>query len=187
MDPALPTYRGLLVYRHLGHRFSLLYPDGWEQEDIEEQAGGGVAFSPDPADPQTFVLVQSRRLGVRVRPDDLGTLREGFLDGLHALSGLAIESEEAQAVGALVDLQARHTYRDGDATRKRWIRVLYQGTVQLTLIAQGSTEDAFQYWLPMFNTVMHTVKFADWWADAIGKSWVRTPVKPQRGRASRSK
>src|SRR5919202_2876178 len=77
MDPALPTFRGLVVYRHLGHRFSLLYPEGWEQVDAGEQAGGGTAFAPGPDDPQTFVLVQSRRLTVRVRPDDLGTLREG--------------------------------------------------------------------------------------------------------------
>jgi hypothetical protein len=185
MESDRPTFRGLLVYRHLGHRFSLLYPEDWRQVDLDKEAGGGAVFYPDPTDPYTFLLVQSRRLRTRIQSVDLDTLREGFLDGLHQLPGLALESEEAHTVEPLVDLQARHTYRDGDATRKRWIRVLYQGTVQITLIAQGSTETAFQYWLPMFNTVMRTVQFADWWADATGKSWVRTLVKPRRGRAQK--
>src|SRR5207244_1298861 len=112
----------------------------------------------------------SRRLRVRVRPDDLNTLHEGFLDGLRQLPGLQIESEEARTVDPLISLEARHTYREGDATRKRWTRVLYQGKVQLSIIAQGASPAAFDYWLPMFNTVMRTVQFADWWAEVTGRS-----------------
>ena len=185
MDPDLPVFHGLIVYRHLRHRFSLLYPEGWPQQHLDERDGGGVAFSPNPDEPATYMLVQSHRLRVRVRPDDLDTLHEGFLDGLRQLPDLQIESEEAHAVDPLIDLQARHTYRDGDATRKRWIRVLYQDRVQISLIAQGASVAAFDYWLPMFNMIMRTVQFADWWAEATGTSWRRSLGDSGRRRGGR--
>jgi hypothetical protein len=182
MDPNQPTFSGLLVYRQLSHRFSLLYPDGWRPVDVAPDLGGGAVFHPDPADPTTFLLVQSRRHHTAISATDLDVLHEGFLEGLRQLSDVQVESEAATATGPLVDLEARHTFREAGETRKRWTRVLYQDTVQINLIAQGSSESAFQYWLPMFTTVMRTVKFADWWADMTGKSWVRTVVKPKRRR-----
>jgi hypothetical protein len=137
---------------------------------------------PDPAEPESFVLLQSRRLRTRIAPGDLDDLREGMRDGLASLPDARIESLEGQAVGPLVTLEAHHTFRDGDVTRRRWTRLLYQGTTQLSLTAQGATEARFAYWRPMFNTVMRTVQFADWWADMIGSSWKTRAYKVPRSR-----
>jgi hypothetical protein len=174
MATDLPSFRGLAVYRHLGHRFSLLYPQEWGRVDVPAEAGGGVTCFPDSADPATFLRVQSRRLRVQVRPDDLPDLRAGFLEGLRALPGLVLEREEARATGDLLDLEARHRFAEGEAVRERWVRVLYQGRVQISLSAQGSSPATFAYWLPMFNTAMRTVRFGDWWAELTGTSWQRT-------------
>jgi hypothetical protein len=175
-DQAGPAYRGLAVYRHLGHKYSLLYPEGWTRTDAPRRAGGGVVFTPDPADVQTSLLVQSRRLPSRVGAEDLDVLREGVLAGLLHLPDAEIEHEHADTVGRLLDVEARHTYRDPESgvTRKRWVRLLCQDRVQVSLVAQGSTEAAFAYWLPMFNTAMRTVQFADWWAESTGTSWRAT-------------
>jgi hypothetical protein len=178
MATDLPSFRGLVVYRHLGHRFSLLYPRDWQRVDVSEDAGGGVTFFPDPADPATFLRVQSQRFRLRVRPDDLPELRAGFLEGLRALPGLELEREEARATGDLLDLEARHRFGEDGAVRERWVRVLYQGRVQIGLSAQGASPAAFAYWLPMFNTAMRTVRFGDWWAEATGASWKRTLPGP---------
>ena len=54
------------------------------------------------------------------------------------MPGCKIEQQEDTAIGALLTLEARLTYRDGDATRKRWVRLLYQGRTQVRLVAEGS-------------------------------------------------
>ena len=56
-------------------------------------------------------------------------------------------------------------------TRKRWVRLLYQGRTQLRLVAEGSSVERFAYWEPMFFTAFRTVKFGDWAADAVGVEW----------------
>jgi hypothetical protein len=179
--PLRPAYRGLAAYRHLRHRFSLLYPEDWGRADAPAAAGGGVVFTPDPQDRHTSLLVQSRRLPGRVRPADLEALREGFQEGLQQLPDVVIARQHADAVGKLLDLEAEHTYRDpaGGETRRRWVRLLCQDRVQVSLVAQGSSEQAYAYWLPMFNTVMRTVRFADWWAESTGTSWQASLVGDQ--------
>jgi len=48
------------------------------------------------------------------------------------------------------------------------------------VVAQGGTPEAFSYWEPMFTTMMRTVRFGDWWADAIGIEWM-DQVFPEAG------
>lgn len=167
-----PTFRGLLVYRHLEHRFSLLYPLGWSCEPLTEEQGGGVACCPEPGNHATALIIRGAHLEVSVEPDDLPVIQEGFLEGVRSLPDAQIEQEEASATGRLLSLEARHTYRDGEAVRKRWLRLLYQGKTQVTLIAQGASPEAFAFWLPMFTTAMRTVKFGDWWSEVTGREWL---------------
>jgi hypothetical protein len=181
MDSERPAFHGLVAYRHLGLRFSFLYPSDWHRLDLDPAAGGGTVCYPDAADQGTTLLAQGRRLRLRARPEDLSQLRSGFLEGLQALPGLEIESETASVTGALLDLQARHSYRAGPETRKRWVRLLYQDRLQISISAEGSSPAAYDYWLPMFTTVMHTVRFGDWWAEATGTSW-RRALEPPRAR-----
>jgi len=165
----LPAFTGLIVHRDPGLGYSLLVPDDWYLLELE--GGSGVLYAPDRNDPLTGLAVEGRDLGTKVRPADLPTLRSGFLRGLRKLPGSRIEHHEAQAIGQLITLEARHTYRDGDALRKRWVRLLYQGRVQVRLVAQAATVEAFEHWEPMFYEAMRTVRFGDWWADVIGVSW----------------
>jgi hypothetical protein len=62
-------------------------------------------------------------------------------------------------VGALLTLEARFTFVDGDSVRKRWLRLLYQGRAQVRLIAQASTPALFEFWEPMFFEAMRTIHF----------------------------
>jgi hypothetical protein len=83
--------------------------------------------------------------------------------GLRRLPHCRIESSEADAVGPLLTLEARHTFRDGDATRKRWTRLVYQGRTQVRLVAQAASVALFEYWEPMFYEALRTVHFSSGW------------------------
>ena len=171
-----PTFHGLSVYRNLSHRFSLLYPQGWAQTKAPRSAGGGVVFSLDPADKHSLVLVQSRRLPSPAEAGDLDALREGLLEGIGQLPGAEVLEHKADVVHKLLDAEAHHTYRDAVSgeQRRRWVRLLCQGKVQISIVCQGASEERYHYWLPMFNTVMRSVRFSDWWAEATGHSWRKT-------------
>jgi hypothetical protein len=164
-----PAFTGLVVHRDPAFGYSLLLPHGWHRLELEDSAG--VLYAPEQDDPLTGLAVEARDLGTEVQPSDLATLRSGFLSGLRRLPECRIERREAEAVGPLITLEARHTYRDGDVVRKRWVRLLYQGRTQVRLLAQGATVEAFDYWEPMFYQAMRTVRFGDWWAAAVGVQW----------------
>ena len=165
-----PAFTGLVVHRDPDVGFSLLLPDGWQRTDLPET--GGALYTPDPDDPTTGLEVSGQDLGTEVEPRDLGTIRRGFLNGLRQLPGCRIEQQEGTAIGPLLTLEARLTYQDGEATRKRWVRLLYQGRTQIRMVAEGSSVERFAYWEPMFFTAFRTVKFGDWWAEATGIEWV---------------
>jgi hypothetical protein len=155
--PASPAFTGLVVHHDGRLGFSVLIPDGWQQLAVD--GGPGVFYAPDPNDPSTGLAVEARDLGTEVAAADLPALRRGFLRGLRELPGCRVQSREAEAVGRLITLEARHTFRDGDAVRKRWVRLLYQGRTQVRLIAQAASVEQFGYWEPMFYTAMRTVRF----------------------------
>ncbi len=168
-----PAFTGLIVYRNFEHRYSVLYPEGWHQLELATEEGGqGIIFAPPPGDAATSFSVEARDLGTTVGEEDLPTLRAGFLAGLRRMPKSRIESQEEDAIGRLISLEARQTYREGDTPRKRWVRLLYQGSTQARLIAQGATAEEFDYWLPMFNQMMRTFRFGDWWAELTGQEWL---------------
>ena len=170
---ARPAFTALDVYRNFEHRYSVLYPEGWQQLDLETEEGGqGVIFAPPPGDAATSFSVEARDLGMTVGEDDLPALRAGFLAGLRKAPKSRIEQQEEYAVGRLIGLEARQAFREGDVRRKRWVRLLYQGSTQVRLIAQGATAAEFDYWLPMFNQMMRTFRFGDWWAELTGQEWL---------------
>ena len=174
-----PVFTGLGVYRNMEYRYSVLYPEGWHQLDLETEEGGqGVIFAPPPGDAATSFSVEARDLGMTVGEDDLPTLRAGFLAGLRRLPKSRIQDQEEYAIGRLIGLEARQSYREGATPRKRWVRLLYQGSTQVRLIAQGATAEEFDYWLPMFNQMMRTFRFGDWWAELTGQEWMTSLGSP---------
>jgi len=156
MDPKLrPGNVPLKYHRDVRYGFSLLYPESWHAFDLPD----GKLFSPSPVDPVTFLSVEVKDLGTRVKAADLPDLREGFLTGLRAVAGSEIESHQDYDVGFLIGLEARQTYRERRTRRKRWIRLLYKDTLQVRLVAQGATTREFEFWLPCFDPGMTAFVF----------------------------
>ena len=118
-------------------------------------------YAPDQKDLLTGLAIEAQDLGTPVQPADLPALKSGLLGGVRGLSGATIEQHDAEVVGELLTLEARFTFYDGVAARKRWVRLLYQGRTQVRLIAQGASAALFGYWEPMFFEAMRTVHFGD--------------------------
>ncbi|HEY3083033.1 MAG TPA: hypothetical protein VGM69_24345 [Chloroflexota bacterium] len=175
MSKPRPVFTGLLVHREPRYRYSFLVPEGWHYLEMESEHGRGAIYAPDPEEVATSFSVEGRDLGVEVKPEDLKTLRQGFVLGLRELPGSVVEGVEAETVGKLITMEARHTFREGRAKRKRWVRLLYQGSVQVRIVAQGKTVADFGYWEPMFFQSMRTFRFGDWWGEVTGADWDDTP------------
>ena len=163
-----PSFTGLLLHRDRAVGYSFFVPVGWHRMELESEGGSGVIYAPQPDDALTSFSAEGRDLGTTLAAEDLPALRDGFLRGLRRLPRSHIESSEAEAIGHLITMEARHTFRDGNQTRKRWVRLLYQGSLQVRLVAQGESVAQFHYWLPMFYESMRTFQFGDWAAELAG-------------------
>lgn len=167
-----PAFTGLDVHRDLTYRYSLLYPTGWHVAELAVDEGAGAILAPEAGETLNSLSVAARDLGTTVTADDLDALREGFTEGLAKIPAVTVISQNDWAIGDSLGLDAIFTYRDGGATRQRWVRLVYRGTIEVRLIAQGATPAEYAYWLPMFTQAMRTFQFADWWAEATGEQWL---------------
>lgn len=153
-SPQSPSFKGLNWYRE--QYFSLFVPTDWHT--VKHPDGReGIIFLPSQEDIYTLYSVDVVDLGTTVTVDDLPYLSIGFLDGIKKLPERKIEWKDEGVAGKLLKLAAKYTFLEGNETRKRWVRVFYQGTRQITAIAQGKTEESYHYWLPMFNEAMMTI------------------------------
>ena len=152
-----PAFTGLVLHRDKKWRFKFWYPDGWHRFDLAP-GHEGVLYAPEPGDYSTSFSVEAKDIGVKTQESDLDALKEGFLEGLKSLDGLQIEWQDAWVAGALIGLEAKYTFREGEATRKRWVRLLYEGSRQFHVVAQGSSPEEYDYWLPMLNEMMMTLQ-----------------------------
>lgn len=180
-DAPRPSFTGLPVARDLTYRYSFLYPEGWQILELETDGGRGVIVAPSPDDTASSFSVEARDLGMTPTAADLPALREGFAAGLRSLPDAVIEMRDDFAIGALLGIEAILTYREGETTRKRWVRLLYQGSTQARLIAQGASVAEYEYWLPMLTQAMRTFQFADWWAEVTGTQWLPSLDTPPEG------
>jgi hypothetical protein len=114
------------------------------------EGGQGVLFAPDPEALSTILSVEVRDLGTTVTADDLPDLEQGFLDGLRAVEGSRIEEHEAFANEFAIGIDAVQTFDEDGERRKRWIRLLFKGSVQARVIAQGETIAEYDRLRPLF-------------------------------------
>jgi hypothetical protein len=150
-----PSFKGLSWHRE--QYYSFFIPLDWHKSEWADDRNG-VIYSPDPDDPQTVFAVEVTDAGFKIEPDDIDALAEGFFESVEALPDVEIEARKQRVVGALLTLEAKYTFRDQDAIRKRWVRLLYHQTRQVAMTAQGSTPEQYDYWLPMFYEAMMTAK-----------------------------
>ena len=117
-----------------------------------------MIFSPSETLPASAFLVEKTVLPYSVTAEDFPTLREGFQKGLAELPGCAIEHQDETVEGNLLGMEAVLTYLENGQPKKRWTRIIYGGEAQLTLIAEGSSPEEFDHWMPMFYNTMMTMR-----------------------------
>lgn len=155
IETSRPVFKGLAWCHE--QFYSFFVPNDWRRtERIDGKQG--VIYVPESADPHTYFAVQVDDLGTLITPDDVDDLESGLLEGIRQQTSSQIEFHTHSMGGSLVQLEAKYTFLDGADRRKRWMRVLYHESRQVTFIAQGKTEQDYHYWLPMFNEAMMTLK-----------------------------
>ncbi len=151
----LPAISGLRWHRH--QYFSFFVPDNWYRSNTDGSSTR-VIYSPNPEDNATLFAVDLQELGTALVPDDLEVLAEGFFERVARLPDVDILTRKMKASGSIVEMEAKYTFSEAGATRKRWTRVLYQEARQIALNAQGATPEIYDYWLPMFFESMSTAR-----------------------------
>ena len=149
-----PGKVALKYHRDRDYGFSLVYPETWHRFDLAVEGGRGVLYSEDAKDLSTHLSIQARDVGTTVRAADLPVLREGFLTGLRSVQGSRILKVSSYDVGFFVGVEARQLFDEGGQRRKRWVRLLHQGSVQVRLDFQARDARHFAYWLPSLNPAM---------------------------------
>jgi len=152
-----PRYYGMRKYVFERDGYELWLASDWHPHKMADGRKGTI-YIPNEADPDTCFLAEKVLLDYGVRPKDVPLLRGGFKAGLASLPGCEIEFEDETITPTLMVFEARFTFLEGEARRKRWVRNVYWGEGQLILIAQGSSPEMFAYWLPMFTNIMLTAK-----------------------------
>jgi hypothetical protein len=163
--PEQPLANALRAYRNREWGYSLPRPDVWFERDLDVEGGQGVIFMPDPGNLMTAISVEVRDLGTEVTAEDLADLDKGFLKGLRSVPGSKIEQHEVFQSAYHLGVEARQSFDDAGQRRRRWIRVLYKGTLQARLIAQGATVEEFDRLRPLFAPCMTTFLFGDVWPE----------------------
>jgi len=153
-----PWYTGMFMHTNKEGGFSLWLPEGWYQYELKD-GRRGVLFSPYPDDINTSIYAEKTKLKVKVKTDeDLAVIREAFHEAIKALPGVEIEMLDESLSSSINLFEAKYSFLDGDVRRKRWVKNIYWGRTQFVIIAQGRTEEDYQYWLPMLYNTMMTVK-----------------------------
>ena len=123
--------------------------------------GQGVLFSPDPDSTQTALSIEIRDLGTEVTPADLADLEAGFLKGLRSVPRSRIIQHESFVNDLTFGLETVQTYIEAGQRRKRWINLLYRGSRQARVIAQGATVEEFDRLRPVFAPCVSTFMFGE--------------------------
>ncbi|MBX2999699.1 MAG: hypothetical protein KF893_14365 [Caldilineaceae bacterium] len=167
-----PATKGLALYKDNYLGFSFFHPEEWHQFNWLD-GRRGVLYGPVFNDNSTIFAVAVQDLGIRVNTRDLKDLHMGFISGIGRLANSQIEWQNQWQSGDQIGMEARYSFIEGDAKRKRWVRVLYQDTRQFTLTVQVAHAAEFDEWLPMFHQSMMTFRIQ------VAPLYKQRPVKPK--------
>ena len=143
-------------------------PDVWFERDLDVEGGQGVMFTPDPEEVLTAISVEVRDLATEVTAGDLPDLEKAFLKGLRSVAGSKLEQRDVFQSPYHIGLEAQQSFDAAGQRRRRWIRVLYKGTLQARLIAQAASIQEFDRLRPLFAPCMTTFLFGDVWPEPPG-------------------
>lgn len=145
-----PSFEGLMLEQDREWQYYFWYPKGWYRYELGN-GRNGVLCSPEDEHPNTYFSVETQRLPAAALAEDIEALRQGIQEGLSQLPNLCVESTDETVADGRIVLERVFTFADGDAVRKRRIRLLYAGSTLYSLIAQGSSEQDYEHWLSMLN------------------------------------
>jgi len=148
-----PAIKGLTWHRH--PYYSFLTPHDWHRFEWPDGRQGEI-YGPDPHDPHTVAAVSLHDLQTSLAPDDHVVVAEGYFGALEHLPDVRIALRDQKVTGRVLMLEARYTFSDNGAVRKRWTRVIYHHNRQIALTMQGATPEKYDYWLPVFFEIMAT-------------------------------
>jgi hypothetical protein len=164
-DTANPRYTGLRIASGVG--FSLAHPIEWVTAQSASD-GPGIVLAMDPEDPHTLFAVEVIDLAEPITADDADVLHQELTAAVDLLPGATRLRSETLVAGLLRGADIRYDFNDpsdprplGEDTstrRRRWVRILVERTRQLTVTAQGSTPERFDYWESQFFTTMASVR-----------------------------
>ncbi len=159
-----PRFYGVTTYQDPLGRYSFRFPTDWLQFDLEGR--DGIRVAPRSDDPETWFTAWVVPLEEPAVAEDLETLRAGVADGLARLAECKVESESEIVLGNLIRFERVFTFRDGEEVRKRKFWILYVDKWLIMLTWQGSSEEEFEYWLPMANYAFATFNIPEalWFA-----------------------
>ena len=152
-----PQYTGMHKHIEKEGGYAIWVPSDWLEIPMTE-GHHGVIYRPEPQEVNTFFAAEKVTLPLKVSQKDLDLIRKGFAAGLATLPEVKIESQDERITKTFKTLSAQVTFVEDGVRRKRWIRTAYWGEGQLTLIAQGATEEAFSRYEGMFYNTMMTVE-----------------------------
>jgi hypothetical protein len=162
-----PRFTGARIYNDPGYQFSFWYPHTWH---VVQSAAGRVIIAPVADQIATSFSVEVIDLGMASTPEDLPLLREGIEESLKQLDMPEIDRFQVFDEGDRFGFDLHYTFGYGGVRARRRSLLYYQGSAQYSLIAQGATIEAFDYWLPMFAYMMLTCKAGGFdlraWAEA---------------------
>jgi len=145
-----PFFTGITSYRDPGGRFSFRYPWDWHREQLDQDRDG-VMLRPDPDERATYVAAWATALDTEIISADLAVLKEGLDAGQRKLPGLNVISADDEALEEIIRLERVVRFTEDGLIRQRRTWAIYTGRMQLVIIFQGRSPEAFDYWLPMGN------------------------------------
>ena len=153
---AMPPYASLASLRSDAGRYDLWRPAGWSVSGLG---------------PTTIVLTPERQTqGARFSIQAMGTLdelisenltwrSEWFDIGLHELPNAQVQWQSRWSAGNARGFEAIYTFHyNGDNPTLRWVRLIYVGTQEYSLVAEAPSTEEFESLQPMFNAMMVTFR-----------------------------
>jgi hypothetical protein len=138
--------------------YSLRRPEVWYERSLDMTEGHGRVYTPDPEALDTMLAIEVSDMPMPIQEDDLPDIEAGLMTGLHAVPGSTIHEHHAYANEFAIGVDVVQSFDDGGARRKRWMRLVYLGTRQARLIAQGATEAEYDRLRPLFAPCMTTFR-----------------------------
>jgi hypothetical protein len=148
-----PTQQGVALYKDNYLGYSFFRPRAWRQFSWLD-GRRGVLFGPEEDNNSTLFGVAVQELGLKVNKGDTEDLYMGFITGIKRLPKIEIEWQNQWTKGSLIGMEAKYTFEEQGVTRKRWVRVIYPDTRQMTLNAQGETVADYDRWYSLFEQAM---------------------------------